>query len=119
MVVTVAAEGARVGRRLETACVVAFSVRGEAVDPAVDTYTSGCDVTVGAEGKFHVRWTSTPQLLPFRKEPIRGYVADVERVTAMRAAAATPIREGETEIPMGAFTSGGDTLVRLGCHFEE
>jgi hypothetical protein len=37
----------------------------------------------------------------------------------MRAAAATPIREGETEIPMGAFTSGGDTLVRLGCHFEE
>jgi hypothetical protein len=112
---TVSAPGAHVERRLDVAHVAGYEARGGSADPVVATHTSGCDVTFGDDGKFHVRWTAAPEFLPRRLEPVPGMSVDVDRPMFTRAAAATPVVPGETEIPVGSFASTTGAIVRLSC----
>jgi len=112
---TVTAPGAHIERRLDVAHVAAYEARGAWADPVVATHTSGCDVTIGDDRQFHVRWTAAPEFIPRRVEPVPGLSVDVDRSMSTRAAAATPILPGETEIPVGRFADTTGAIVRLAC----
>ncbi|MCE9637389.1 MAG: hypothetical protein K8T90_16920 [Planctomycetes bacterium] len=113
-VTTVLAPGAHAERRLDTAFVSGYAPHGASLDPQIATFSSGCDVTVGDDGKFHARWTAAPTFTTARID-LSGHAFEFDAPTTARAGAATPIRPGETEFPMGAFTGGAPGLVRLNC----